>query len=75
MYCNVMSCNLCIYLAPYEYYILLTVVVVSYGFAPLTRLLDLDTEGITVPFSSNGMNRMAYLAHVDTTVRCLLPFV
>ena len=41
-------------------------VVVSYGPAPLLRQLGLDTKGTIVPFSSKGVNHMAYLAHVAT---------
>ena len=36
------------------------VVVVSYGPAPLLRQLGLDTEQISVSFSSKGMNHMTY---------------
>ena len=52
-----MQCNVCIYLAPYEYYILHRgpVVVVSYRPAPLLRQLGLDTERIIVPLSSKGL--------------------
>ena len=61
-----------IYPAPYEYHILLTmdpvVVVVSHGLAPLLWQLGLDTEQITVPFSSKGVKHMAYLAHVATVL-------
>ena len=46
------------------------VVVVSYGPDSLLRLLGLDTERIIVPFSSKGVNHMAYLAHVATVVWC-----
>ena len=72
-----MSCNLCIYLAPYEYYTPQRgpVVVVSYGPAPLMQLLGLDTERIIVPFFSKGVNHMSYLAHVATDVWCVLLFV
>ena len=51
------------------------VVVVSYGPAPLLRQLGLDTERIIVPFSSKGVNHIAYLAHVATVVWCVLLFV
>ena len=39
------------------------------------QLLGLDTERIIVPFSSKGVNHMAYLAHVATDVWCVLLFV
>ena len=48
------------------------VVIVSYEPAPVLQQLDLDTERITVPFSSKGVNYMAYLAHVATVVRCVV---
>ena len=51
------------------------IVVVSYGPAPLLRQFGLDTEQIIVTFSSKGVNRVAYLAHVVTLVRCALLFV
>ena len=35
------------------------------------RQLGLDTERIIVPFSSKGVNHMAYLAHVATVVSCV----
>ena len=35
----------------------------------------LYTEPIIVPFSSKGVNQMAYLAHVATVVWCVLLFV
>ena len=50
-------------------------IVVSYGPAPLLRLLGLDTERIAVPFSSKGVNRMVYPAHAATVVTCVLLFV
>ena len=46
------------------------VVVVSYGPAPLLRLLGLDTERIIVPFSSKGVNHVAYLARVAIVMWC-----
>ena len=72
-----MQCNLCIYLAPYEYYTpqRSPVVTVSYEPAPLLRQLGLDTERISVPFSSKVVNHMAYLADVATVVWCVLLFV
>ena len=47
----------------------------SYGPAPVFRLLGLDAERISVPFSSKGVNHMAYLAHVVTVVWCVLLFI
>ena len=44
------------------------VAVVSYGPAPLLWQLGVGTEWIIVPFSSKGLNHMAYLAHVATVV-------
>ena len=35
------------------------------------RLLGLDTERIIVPFSSKGVNDMAYRDHVSTVVWCV----
>ena len=37
--------------------------------------LGLDTEWIIVPFSSKGVNHMAYLAHQATVVWRVLLFV
>ena len=61
---------MCIYLAPYEYYTPQRgpVVILSYWPAPLLRQLCLDTERISVPFSSKCVKHMAYLAHVGTVV-------
>ena len=74
---KVRYCNLCTYFAPYEQLYSSTgpVVIVSYGPAPVFRLLGLDTARISVPFSSKGVNHMAYLAHVVTAVWCVLLFV
>ena len=51
---------MCIYLASNSS--LGPVVVLSYGPASLLRQLDLHTDWIIVPFSSKGVNHMAYLA-------------
>ena len=61
----------------YEYYTPQRgpVVIVSYGPAPLLWQLGLDTKRISMPFSSKGMNHMAYLDHVATVVWCVLLFV
>ena len=73
-----MQCNMCIYLVPLR--VLYTpqrdpVVIVSYGPAPLMRLLGVDTERIIVPFSWKSVNHMAYLAHVATVVWYVLLLV
>ena len=39
------------------------------------RLLGLDTERIIVPFSSKGVNHMAYQEREATVVWCVLLFV
>ena len=68
---------MCIYLAPTTNYTSQRgpIVIVSHRPAPVFRLLGLDTERISVPFSSKGVNHMAYLAHVVTVVWCALLFV
>ena len=48
--------------------------VVSYGPAPLMRLLDLDTERIIVSFFSKGVNHTAYLAHVSSVAWWVFQF-
>ena len=50
-----MYCNLCIYLAPYEYYIPSSPGPSCYCVAPLLRQLGFDTERIIVHFSSKGV--------------------
>ena len=49
-------------------------VVVSYWPATITAA-GLDTERISVPFSSKGVNHMAYLAYAATVVWCVLLFI
>ena len=54
--------------------------VVSYGPAPLLRQRGLDTKHIIVPFSSKGVNYVAYPAHLanvygvcDTVCLTIMP--
>ena len=75
-----MQCNMYLFSPPLpnEYYILFAggpVAAVSYEPAHLLRQLGLATERFIVPFSSKGVNRMAYRAHVVTDVWCVLLFV
>ena len=75
---HAMQCNLCIYLAAYEYCIRLTgasLLLCHMRHYQLMWHLSLDTEWIIVSFSSKGLNHRAYLAHIATAVWCVLLFV